>query len=159
MTYLSSISRVLARFMYVIAGIALTACVFLTVGDVLLRLFKHPIIGTYELVGLAGAVVVGFSLPETSRLNGHVFMHFLTDRLSVSVNGVLRVLTRILAIGMFLIIAWNLMLMGHDFQVSGETSPTLELPFYPVCYGISICCFVECLVLFVEIFKKGETQS
>ncbi len=159
MTILSSVTRVLARFKYVVAGIALTACVFLTVSDVLLRLFKHPIIGTYELVGLLGAVVVGFSLPETSRLNGHVFMHFLTDRLSDGVKGVLRVLTRILAIGMFFIIAWNLMLMGHDFQVSGETSATLQLPFFPVCYGIAVCCFVECLVLFVEIFKKGETQS
>jgi TRAP-type C4-dicarboxylate transport system permease small subunit len=159
MTTLSSVSRVLARFMYVVAGIALTACVFLTVCDVLLRLFKHPIIGTYELVGLLGAVVVGFSLPETSRLNGHVFMHFLTDRLSESVKGMLRVLTRILAIGMFLIIAWNLMLMGHDFQASGETTATLQLPFFPVCYGIAVCCFVECLVLFAEIFKKGETQS
>ncbi len=152
MTVLSSVSRVLARFMYVIAGIALTVCVVLTVSDVLLRLFKHPIVGTYELVGLLGAVVVGFSLPETSRLNGHVFMHFLTDRISEDAKAVLHVVTRIVAIGMFFLIAWNLMLMGHDFQVSGETSATLELPFYPVCYGIAVCSLVECLELFVGIF-------
>ncbi len=159
MTFLSSIARVLSRFMYVIAGIALTACVFLTVSDVLLRLVKHPIVGTYELVGLLGAVVVGFSLPQTSRVNGHVVMHFLTDRVGENVKSWLLVVTRILAIGMFILIAWNLLIMGHDFQLSGETSPTLELPFYPVCYGIAVCCFVECLVLFMQIFERGETQA
>ncbi len=159
MTVLSSLARVLSRFMYVIAGIALTACVALTVSDVLLRMLKHPIIGTFELVGLLGSVVIGFSLPETSRLHGHVFMHFLTDRISEHVGSVLRVVTRLLAIGMFLVIAWNLLLMGHDFKMTGETTPTLLLPFYPVCYGIAVCCFVECLVLFVEIFERGEMQA
>src|SRR5208283_3061882 len=103
MTFLSSIARVLSRFMYVVAGIALTACVFLTVCDVLLRLVKHPIVGTYELVGLLGAVVVGLSLPQTSRVNGHVVMHFLTDRVGENVKNRLLVVTRILAIGMFIL--------------------------------------------------------
>ena len=35
----------------------------LTLVDVILRGFKRPIVGTYELVALAGAVVIGFSLP------------------------------------------------------------------------------------------------
>ncbi len=76
MTILSSIARVLSRFMYVIAGIALTACVFLTVSDVMLRMFKHPITGTFELVGLLGAVVIGFlssSNIQSARSRCHAF--------------------------------------------------------------------------------------
>lgn len=159
MIIISSISRSVSRFMYAVAGIALTGIVFLTVADVCLRMLKHPIVGAFELVGLLGAVVIGFSLPETSRLHGHVFMHFLTDRLSGNSKKILTVITRILAIGMFLIIAWNLILMGHDFQETGETTATLQLPFYPICYGIAICCFVECLVLFMEIFERSGSQA
>ncbi len=154
MTDLSSIARALSRFMFVIAGIALTSIVCLTVADVVLRTVKHPITGTFELVGILGAVVIGFSLPETSRMHGHVIMHFLIDRVSRNIRGALHVVTRILAIVMFVIIAWNLVLMGHDFTETGETTAILLLPFYPVCYGIAACCLVECLVLFVEIFEK-----
>jgi TRAP-type C4-dicarboxylate transport system permease small subunit len=159
MSFLSSVARALSRFMFTIAGIALTSIVCLTVADVVLRTVKHPITGTFELVGILGAVVIGFSLPETSRLHGHVNMHFLTDRVSKGVRKVLSVITRILAIAMFLLIAWNLMRMGIDYTRTGETTAILLLPFYPVCFGIAACCLVECLVLLVEIFERGETQA
>ncbi len=51
MKVLSSVTRILSRAMYVTAGM------FLTVGDVILRVFKRPIVGTYELVGLLGTFV------------------------------------------------------------------------------------------------------
>ncbi len=152
-------TRVIARSMYVIAGVALTLSMLLTVSDVMLRSLKHPITGTFELVGLLGAVVIGFSLPETSRMRGHVIMHFLTERLPEGAKNVLHVLTRILAIGTFAVIGWNLVALGDTFRLTGETTPTLQLPFYPICYGIAACCFVECLVLFVEIFEGKETQA
>ena len=158
MTILLSATRVLSRFMYVIAGIALTASMVLTVSDVLLCTLKHPITGTYELVGLLGAVVIGFSLPQTSRVRGHVVMHFLTERLSDRVGKVLRVVTRTLGIAMFGVIGWNLVVLGHNFKETGETTATLLLPLYPVCYGIAVCCFVECLVLLAEILARGENQ-
>ncbi len=151
--------RTIARSMYVIAGVALTLSMLLTVSDVILRTLKHPITGTFELVGLLGAVVIGFSLPETSRVRGHVIMHFLTERLPDGAKRGLHVLTRILAIGTFAIIAWNLVALGDTFRQTGETTPTLQLPFYPICYGIAACCFVECLLLLVEIFNREEKQT
>ena len=56
----------IARFLNIIAGTSLTFLMLLTVGDVILRYFKRPIVGTYELVAFSGAVVIGFSLPFTS---------------------------------------------------------------------------------------------
>ncbi|MGC8659662.1 MAG: TRAP transporter small permease [Desulfomonilaceae bacterium] len=159
MTFLSSITKLISRAMYIIAGVALTLSMFLTVCDVVLRTIKHPITGTFELVGLLGAVVIGFSLPETSRMRGHVIMHFLTQRLPHGPKMALHVLTRLLAIGTFALIAWNLVGLGDTFRQTGETTPTLQLPFYPVCYGIAACCFVECLVLFVEIFDREAKRA
>ena len=68
--------------MYVIAAVAMACSVLLTVSDVILRLFKRPILGTYELVGMLAAVTVGFALPETSLTRGHVIMDMFTGRLS-----------------------------------------------------------------------------
>lgn len=158
MTIFFSTVRGLSRLMYVIAGIALSASMLLTVTDVVLRTLKHPITGAYELVGLLGAVVIGFSLPQTSRVRGHVFMHFLTDKISDKAKRILSVFTRIVGIAIFAIIGWNLVELGYTFKETGETTATLLLPFYPVCYGIAACCFVECLVFVAEIFEKGESR-
>jgi TRAP-type C4-dicarboxylate transport system permease small subunit len=145
--------------MYVIAGIALAGSMFLTVGDVILRQFKVPIVGTYELVGLLGAVVVGFAIPQTSRLQGHVIMDFVTGKLPQGWTRVFHVLTRILAVVTFVIIGWQLWGLGTDLKTSGEVTLTLQLPFYPVAYGVSVCCFVECLVLLFDMWGKREGEQ
>ncbi len=77
-----SIIHSLSRLMYGIAGLALAGIVFLTMADVILREFKLPIVGTYEIVSLLGAIVIGFAIPQTSLERGHVLMDFLTERLA-----------------------------------------------------------------------------
>jgi len=34
-----------------------------------------------------------------------------------------------------------------------EVSLTLQMPFYPVAYGIGVCCFIQCLVMVCDIVK------
>jgi TRAP-type C4-dicarboxylate transport system permease small subunit len=149
----------LSRLMYVIAGVAMASCVLLTVADVILRCFKRPILGTYELVGILAAMLIGFALPQTSRTQGHVFMDLFTGRLSPGLWKGFRILSRMLGILFFAAICWNLWVMGDDFMASGEGSTTLQIPLYPVAYALAICCFVECLVLFMEMFEKKEGEQ
>jgi TRAP-type C4-dicarboxylate transport system permease small subunit len=75
--HLFQVIRALARYMYWLAGGALAGIVFLTVADVLLRIFAQPIVGTYELVGFLGAWAIGLAIPQTSLDRGQVFMEFL----------------------------------------------------------------------------------
>ncbi|AFM23059.1 TRAP-type C4-dicarboxylate transport system, small permease component [Desulfomonile tiedjei DSM 6799] len=157
-SYLAGLARTLSRFLFVIAGFALTGTMLLTVADVILRAFKRPILGTYELVGLLGAVVIAFALPQTSRLKGHVMMDFLTGKLPETIQFVLHAITRLLALALFAILGWNLWLMANDFHRVGEVTPTLQLPLYPIAYLVALCCFVECLVLFVDMLEKRDME-
>lgn len=150
--FLSKI-RGLSRFLYIIAGITLAFMMCLTVLDVILRSFRRPIVGTYELVAFSGAVVIGFSVPLTSWLRGHIYVDFLISRFSQRVRNMIHITTRCLVIWLFLMIGWNLIRYGMDLQKSGEVSLTLQMPFYPVAYGVGICCFFQCLVLFCDILK------
>jgi TRAP-type C4-dicarboxylate transport system permease small subunit len=143
----------LSRFINVIAGISITFIVFLTVTDVILRTFRRPVVGTYELVAFSGAVVIGFSLPLTSWLRGHIFVDFFILKFSRKVRDVFNILTRFVGIGLFFLIGWNLLKYGMDLQKSGEVSLTLQLPFFPVAYGVGIACFIQCLVLICDILK------
>ncbi len=158
MNKISVLSRALSRSMFAIAGVALVASMALTVSDVILRAFQRPIVGAYELVGLLGAIVVGFAIPETSRSNGHVIMDFLPSVLSGGWRRLLRIITRMIGILLFLMISVNLWSMGTDFRINGEVTPTLQLPMYPVAWGLSVCCLIECFTLFNDILETREPQ-
>jgi TRAP-type C4-dicarboxylate transport system permease small subunit len=120
---------------------------------VILRSFRRPIVGTYELVAFSGAVVIGFAVPFTSWVRGHIYVDFFIMRFSQKVRNIFNIATRCLVIWLFLMIGWNLILYGRDLYKSGEVSLTLQMPFYPVAYGIGICCFIQCLVLLCDILK------
>lgn len=77
-----------------IAGIALTFMIFLTVADVLLRAGGHPISGTYEVVALSLALVIGFSLPKVSLDRQHIYMDFLLEKLSKRNQAIMKTFTR-----------------------------------------------------------------
>jgi len=145
--------RGLTRILNIIAGITLTFMMFLTVLDVILRSFRRPIVGTYELVAFSGAVVIGFSLPFTSWVRGHIYVEFLVSIFSKKMRDVLNIVTRCMVICLFLLIGWNLIRYGFDLQKSGEVSLTMQMPFYPVAYGIGICCLIQCLVIGCDLLK------
>jgi len=141
------------KALQVVSGLALVFVVLLTDSDVILRFFGHPIIGTFEMASLGGAVVIAFAIPMTSWLRGHIYVDFFYQRLPRSAQKALNVITRLIGIGAFGTIAWNLVLLGLDLYTSGEVTPTRHFPFYPVAYGLAVCCFVECLVLVTDICK------
>jgi TRAP-type C4-dicarboxylate transport system permease small subunit len=152
--FIISISKILN----IIAGTALTVMMFLTVVDVSLRAFGAPIIGTYEIVGLLLALVIGFGIPQVSLDRGHVYMEILVNILSKRNKAILNTLTRILCIFIFILIGYNLFSVGNDFRISGEVSPTIKLPFFPMAYCIGVCCFIECFVFIVDIMKIWRGQ-
>lgn len=150
--FMSTVRRI-SRFLNIVAGISLTFLMLLTVSDVILRMFRRPIVGTYELVAFSGAVAIGFSLPLTSWVRAHIFVDFLIMKFSKKVKDVFNVATRCVVLVLFLLIGWNLFKYALDLQKSGEVSPTLQLPFYPVAYGVGICCLIQCLVMVCDIVK------
>jgi len=158
--FLSGVERI-GKFLNVIAGLSLTFLMLLTITDVVLRLFKKPVVGTYEMVAFAGAVVIGFSMPFTSFIRQHIFVDFFILKFSQKVRNIFNVATRLLVMGLFLLVGWNMLKYARDLQKSGEVSLTLQLPFYPVAYGVGVCCFILCLVFICDIAKivKGEYED
>lgn len=153
MEHLLQVSLKICKFLYALSGAALVWMMLLTVADVILRELGRPIIGTYELVAFSGAVVVGFGLPYTSWTRGHVYMEFLVEKIPRRSRNIAYVLTRLMGITLFAVAAYNLFLVGVDLYNSGEVSPTLNFPFYPVAYGVGLCCSLVCLMLLCDIVK------
>jgi TRAP-type C4-dicarboxylate transport system permease small subunit len=146
----------LSKFMEIIAGTALVSMMCLTTCDVILRAFGRPIIGTYEIISFTGGVVIGFAMPITSWVRGQIFVDFFYQKFPQFGQNVFNVCTRVICLVLFLFTGWNLMILATRLLRSGEVSLTLQLPFYPIAYGIGIACFVQCLVLIGDLLKiKG----
>ena len=143
----------ISRVMNTIAYTALICIMLLTVADVILRYFKHPIVGTFEMVGLGGAIVIGFAIPLTSWLRTHIYVDFIVQKFPDKAKNVVNVLTRIMGIALFITIGCNLFLYATDLLQSGEVSLTRKIPFYPIAYGLAVSCFVQSLVLITDIIK------
>lgn len=143
-----------------IAAVLLAFMVLLTVADVILRSARSPIVGTYEIVGLLGAILIGFSIPFTTWVKGHIRVDFFLLYLSERQRKVFNVATKCLGIALFVVIGWNLIDLGMEIAKSGEVTPTRHIPYYPVLYGIGGSCFFQCVVLFCDIVKilRGEYE-
>src|SRR4030042_6799530 len=101
MEILSRILQKVSKILSYIGGAALTFMMCLTVADVLLRAWGRPILGTYEVVSLTLAIVIGFSIPKVSLDRGHVYMEIVLEKLSKRVRSIMNTFTRMLGLILF----------------------------------------------------------
>jgi TRAP-type C4-dicarboxylate transport system permease small subunit len=125
----------------------------LTVIDVALRAFGKPLVGTYELVSMAGALIIGFSIAQTSWEKAHVYVDFLVENRSPAVRNSFIIGTRIVGIVVFALLARNLFVKGSYLFKTGEVSLTLHLPHFPSAYALSFCFCILCFVFVADILK------
>lgn len=147
------------RFLFIIGGCAVVFMMLNTVADVILREFKKPIVGTYELVGFAAAVVLGFSIPYTTTLKGHICVDFFTLKFKPKAKKFWLIITRILGLVLFAFMGYEMIVMSSDLKSSGEVSATIQMPFYPIAFGIGICLFFQVITLIadlIKVIKEGE---
>ena len=68
---------------------------------------------------------MGFSIPFTSWVKGHISVDFLILKLPQTAKKIFNIVTRCVGIGLFLIIGSNLIVLGKDLRKAGEVSSTI----------------------------------
>ncbi len=143
----------LSTITQVIAGLALVFMLALTLSEVVLRFFGKPIVGAYELISFTGGIIIGFGIPYTTWMRGHVFVDSIINSFGKSRKDLIDIITRCFGITLFVFLGWNFITMGIDLFKNNEVSTTLRLPFYPIAWGVGVSCFIQCLLLFADIVK------
>jgi TRAP-type C4-dicarboxylate transport system permease small subunit len=146
-------------FFISISGVVLAFMMVVTLADVIMRTLGKPIVGSIEIITFSGAVVVGFSIPYTSWKKSHVYVDFLIERLSPFPKRIMQSATLSAGILLFLFIGYNFILYGLDLKRTGEVSPGLKIPFYPIPFGLAVASFLESLTLFCQLtteIKGGD---
>jgi TRAP-type C4-dicarboxylate transport system permease small subunit len=145
--------RRMSRFLLLISGLTLAFMLLFTLTDVVMRAFGKPIIGDFEIISFLGAVVIGFALPYTSMVKGHVSVDFFLAVLPSKMADRVQVATRIIGIALFLWISWNFVLMSFDLIETNTVTPVFRMPYYPISFGLAFCCFMQCFTFFSQILE------
>jgi len=156
----------IARSMTAIGAVLLSVIMFLSIADIAGRnLFNKPIEGTYEIVSLMVVAVGVLGLGYCQLVKGNIMIDIITKRLSRRGQAVMNSISYLIAIGVSVIVAWQVLLRMWDYmhrQLGGETV-TLGIPLWPF-MGLMSLCFawvtaIFCLDLFKalkEVFSHGS---
>jgi TRAP-type C4-dicarboxylate transport system permease small subunit len=136
-----------------IACAGIVAMMLLTCADVLLRLARYPIPGTYEIIGFLGTVVAAFAMGQTSVDRGHIAVEFFTSMLPVRWQLYIEGLEAAVGAALFGLLAWQSAVYARDLQASGEVSLTLAMPISPFAWGIAVGCTLLCCVLLIDFIR------
>jgi TRAP-type C4-dicarboxylate transport system permease small subunit len=154
-----AVSR-LSSFFNMVASAALVLMMVLSCADIFGRyLFNSPITGTYDIVGLSGAILAAFAMPYTMLKRGHVAVELLIQSLSKGKRMVVETFSHLLGIALFLVLVWQALLLSRDMKAAGEVTPTLLLPFYPIVYCMALCFFVLSLAILVNLLQVWTKRA
>jgi len=159
MLYFEKTIRAVAEKINWVAAFALIAMMLLTSLDVLLRLFRHPLPGTYEIIGLLGAVVISFSLGYTSVEKGHIAVDILTRNFSSKTRALIEACNALVGTVLFAVVAWQGLSYSASLMQKGEVSLTVQMPIYPFAYGVTGGCGLLCIVLFADFLRELRTYK
>ena len=68
--------------------------IILTLCDVILRNFGHPITGSMEIIQYAGSIVFGFSIPYATWIGAQVAVDLITQKLNPRNQKMFNAITR-----------------------------------------------------------------
>jgi TRAP-type transport system small permease protein len=152
----------LNNVLHSVSSIILFLLMFLTTADVFGRyFFNKPIIGTYELTGLALAIMIFFSLGMAQIKKDHIEIDFLTNKLSVRTQSLLYAVSALILFVLVALTTWQLFNYANRIMIGNETSGDLGLPLYIFVYltAIGAICFSMTFLLdfiksLVKVVKK-----
>jgi TRAP-type C4-dicarboxylate transport system permease small subunit len=112
--------------------------------------FSSPLLGTVEIVGMAGLLLVPFAMVVTERNRAHIVIRMLISRFSQRLRSLFAIFTFILSLGAVALLVWGGVLQIWDSIVRPDmVTPVLRVPKAPL---VSVL-VVGCLFLFGYLLK------
>lgn len=149
------------KLLYIIAGSVLVCMIILTLCDVVLRNFGHPITGSMEIIQYGGCIVFGFAIPYATMLGAQVIVDIIIEKLSPGNRRMVNIITRGIGIIIFLFVAYNFTLYGIDVMHSGERTASFKIPYYPFAFALSFSFLFQSLTIVSDLIKtlKGADNE
>lgn len=121
------------------------------------KVFGSPLLGAIDWVRVFQSVAIAFACAATLIIGRHVKVEFFVARLPKRAQAVIESIVLLLGLGLFILIAWRLCVLGYSMQAGGEVSATARIPRSIFAYGIALASIPVCLV-FLQKFLSSLTK-
>ena len=101
------------------------------------RPLKMPVQGSFELMGLGGALIVALTLGYSQESRTHISVDILFNTFPARLKTFCIAVGDLLCSAFFGIAAWQMARFGLKLYTTGEVSETLGLPVYPVVFAVA----------------------
>jgi TRAP-type C4-dicarboxylate transport system permease small subunit len=152
--WLETLSRHLNQAMAWFGGLILAGLMFFVVFDVAMRALGWPVAGSFEIIGWLSASAMSLALGYVQICRGHVAVTLLTDHVGERTRNLLELVIGVLALTMFVVVAWFVGRYGQTLQESGSLSETLRIVVYPWVYVVAIGFAGLALALLVDVVQS-----
>jgi TRAP-type C4-dicarboxylate transport system permease small subunit len=151
---LQKICDAVTYLLLVIGASVLSAMMFLTTGDVILRyFFESPLPGAYEIIQYMMSIVVPFGIAYCAHEGAHVSVDILFAFLPGRVQSFLECINSLIVLLLFLLVAWQSISYVQKTYDSGLTSGILYIPSYPFVGAMALGFSSLCLVLLLDFIR------
>jgi TRAP-type C4-dicarboxylate transport system permease small subunit len=140
------------------ASSVLFAMMLMAVANMILRPLKMPIQGTFELMGLGGALIVVLAAGAAQQSRIHIAVDILFMYFPNKLQWLLSTLSDVVCGGFFCLAAWQMGKYGMKLSTTGEISETLGVAVYPVVYVVALGLGGIGVTLFSQAFQSGEAK-
>ncbi|MGL1833889.1 TRAP transporter small permease [Rhodocyclaceae bacterium SMB388] len=153
MKWLEGFSTFVNKVLLWFAGLALLALLLLTVTDMVLRAWGVTLAGSYEVIGWLSACAMALALGAVQQHKGHVAVQLLENRFGPRLKAAVDLVTCLLALLLFVAVAWYVAKYGQVLQRTGSLSETLRVVVYPWVYVVAVGCTGLALSLLVDFVR------
>jgi TRAP-type C4-dicarboxylate transport system permease small subunit len=149
--------RTVNRWIAALGAALLIPLMLLTSADVVSRdLFNHPLPGVVELSEylLSGLILLGLGYAQ--QVKAHVGLSLLTSRVSLPGRLVLQIITTLIGLFLFSLLAWQGLVVGLQERT---VSDMLRIPQVPFRLFVAAGAFLVCLELLLDCGESLKELS
>ena len=144
-----------AMRLHFVGGIAVVAMTIIMTLDVVARYaLKTGIADTIEISSMFLGAVTALALASVTMQEEHIRFSVLTDMFPRLGQGFSKVLTRLIALGMFGLMTWHATIRGIDTLKSGEFMGALQIPIWPFRLMFAFGCLLTFLVVLFQLISR-----
>ena len=158
-----SVSDILKRVCLIsdrLAGLCFFSVMALVLTNIIMRnIFKMPILGTVEIVGLLTVTGLGLALANCEMVGGNIAMDVVTEKLSLGKQKVIDIITYSIALCFWAIVVLRIIMYAYTSLVNGRVTATVSIPIYPFIFILALNLFLLCVVVAYKLVNNIKDAS
>jgi len=137
-----------------LAGVCFFSVMALVLANIILRsVFKMPILGTVEIVGLLTATGLGLALSNCEMQDFNTAMDVFTEKLPKKAQKIIDIFVYAVSLSFFAVVVWRMSIFAGTSFTNGRVTPTTSIPIFPFIFLLGVNVFFLCVVLAYKLVR------